>query len=262
MPEGHTLHRLARDHSKLLAGGRVKVSSPQGRFESGAVLLDGKILKSVEAYGKHIYYIFSGSKVLHIHLGLYGKFHLYKSPPPPPRGAVRVRLIGKTHAIDLNGPNQCKVLSSSEFVESKSRIGDDPLRADADPERVWARIHKSKKPIGILLLDQSIIAGIGNIFRAEILFLLQIYPSRPGISVTRVEFDELWKTSVRLLEIGVKYNQIITVPLNDTKKPVRNLSIGERLWIYKKKFCPRCLSQPNSWLLGNRKMYACERCQV
>lgn len=91
MPEGHTIHRMARDHGKWFAGQRLTVASPQGRFESEAQSLNGKVLKTVEAHGKHLYYVFTGGSVLHIHLGLYGKFRLFKNPPPEPRGAVRVQ---------------------------------------------------------------------------------------------------------------------------------------------------------------------------
>jgi endonuclease-8 len=141
-------------------------------------------------------------------------------------------------------------------------LGDDPLRSDADPERVWARVQKSKKPIGQLLLDQSIVAGIGNIYRAEILFLMKIHPSRPSNSLTRDEFDDLWKTSVRLLAIGVKYNRIITVDREETDKPLSRLSTDERLLIYKKDQCPHCNSKTEKWLLGNMQMFACSVCQV
>lgn len=261
MPEGHTVHRLARDHSRWLAGQRLKVTSPQGRFEVESQLLTGKTLRSVEAHGKHLYYTFSDDRVLHIHLGLYGKFRLHKAPPPEPRGAVRVRFVGKDRALDLNGPNQCEILNTEQVIDSKARLGEDPLRSDANPERVWARILKSKKPLGQLLLDQSIIAGIGNIYRAEILFLLRIHPLRPSSLLARTEFDELWKTSVRLLDIGLKYNRIITVRREDTDRPLSRLNSEERVWIFKKDHCPRCASQTQSWLLGNRQMFACSICQ-
>ncbi len=261
MPEGHTVHRLARDHFKWFVGQRLKVSSPQGRFAEGSKLLDGRTLRSVEAHGKHLYYIFSRDHVLHVHLGLYGKFRLHDSPPPEPRGAVRVRFIGKANTLDLNGPNQCVILNSQQVVDSKKKLGEDPLRTDANPERAWARIQKSKKPIGQLLLDQSIIAGIGNIYRAEILFLMHVHPTRPSCSFTHEEFDELWKISVRLLEVGVKYNRIISRSRDVMDKPLSKLTSDERLWIYKKEFCPVCASATQTWLLGNRQMYACEVCQ-
>lgn len=262
MPEGHTVHRLAMDHTKWLGGQRLKVSSPQGRFQAGSQLLSGKSLKSVEAHGKHLYYSFSSELVLHVHLGLYGKFRLHQSPPPEPRGAVRIRFVGNTHTLGLNGPNQCVILSSKQVRDSRSRLGEDPLCPDADPERVWARMQKSKKYVGQLLLDQSIVAGIGNIYRAEILFLLKIHPSRPSCLLTRIEFDDLWKTFIRLLAVGVKYNHITTVNRDETDKPLSRLSFDEQLLIYKKERCPLCQSKTETWLLGNRPMFACSVCQV
>jgi endonuclease-8 len=261
MPEGHTVHRLARDHAKWFAGQRLKISSPQGRFEAESRLLDGTTLRTIEAHGKHLYYVFSRDRILHVHLGLYGKFRRHKSPPPEPRGAVRVRMIGKTDALDLNGPNQCELLDRGGALKSRSKLGEDPLRSDADPERAWGRIHKSKTPIGQLLLDQTIIAGIGNIYRAEILFLLRIHPTRSGCSILRNEFDALWETAVRLLELGVKYDRIITVNQKETGVPLSRLGKEERLWIYKKELCSQCDAETQAWLLGNRQMYACPACQ-
>jgi endonuclease VIII len=262
MPEGHTIHRIARDQMQRLARQRVKVTSPQGRFETESNQLSGKTLKSVEAHGKHLYYFFAGNQVLHVHLGLYGKFRSFEAPPPEPRGAVRVRVVGKEHAFDLVGPNQCEIFTSQQLLESKARLGDDPLRSDANPDRVWARLQKSKKPIGALLLDQSIIAGIGNIYRAEILFLLGIHPNRASCSLDRTTFDHLWRTSVELLEVGVKYNRIITVRRSDAEKPLSRLNPEERLWVYKKPHCARCDGPVESWLLANRPIYACSQCQT
>ena len=100
MPEGHTIHRLARDHQKFFSGQKLIITSPQGRFESEAKKLSGKRLQSVEAHGKHLFYNFAGRSKssptrVHVHLGLYGKFRLHKNPAPEPRGAVRVRMIGE-----------------------------------------------------------------------------------------------------------------------------------------------------------------------
>jgi endonuclease-8 len=262
MPEGHTIHRIARDHAKWFEGQRLTVSSPQGRFKDSAALLNRKTLKQVEAHGKHLYYFFTSKLTLHIHLGLYGKFRLHKTPPPDPRGAVRVRFVGKTHSLDLNGPNQCEILNIEQVAKSKAKLGEDPLRSDADLDRVWSRIQTSKVPIGQLLLDQSIIAGIGNIYRSEILFLLRMHPARISRSLERTEFEDLWQTSIRLLQIGVKYNRIITVVSSDAGKAISKLNKEERLWIYKKEHCSVCSSPTESWSLGNRQIYACTSCQT
>ncbi len=272
MPEGHTVHRIARDHTQTFARQKMIVASPQGRFECQAKKLSGRHLIAAEAFGKHLIYLWGTStrepteeakpaSIMHVHLGLYGKFRFHKNPPPEPRGAVRVRMIGYERAFDLNGPNTCELLSKDDFEKLKNRIGADPLRSDADPELAWLKITKSRKTIGGLLLDQSIIAGIGNIYRAEILFLLGIHPEIKGNELSRETFDTIWTLTVKLLEIGLKYNKIITVQREDVDKPLSRLGRGERLLVYKKTRCTRCGNRIRQWEVAARKMYACEKCQ-
>lgn len=261
MPEGHTIHRLARDHQRDFAGQQVRVSSPQGRFDAGARQLDRKTVKSVEAKGKHLCYEFTGSKWLHIHLGLYGRFQPHSNPPPEPRGAVRLRVVADEKSFDLNGPSKCELIGKRQWIEIENRLGPDPLRND-DPECAWHRISKSRQPIGKLLIDQSVIAGVGNVYRSEVLFLMGIHPERPGNTISREEFGSLWKTLVQLLEIGVKHNRIIIADPKAVGKPRSRMNRLERLLIYKHRFCTRCAGPVTWWELGARKAYACPRCQV
>jgi formamidopyrimidine-DNA glycosylase len=170
MPEGHTIHRAAKDQRPMLKGQVVEVSSPQGRFLESAEVVDGQVCLSVEAYGKHLLYEFANGLTLHIHLGLFGKFKTHKRPSREPVGAVRVRMQSPTHVIDINGPNTCELLNPDERSALINRIGPDVLRKDSDATRAFSRISKSKAPIGLLLMDQSVIAGIGNIYRTEILW--------------------------------------------------------------------------------------------
>jgi len=269
MPEGHTVHRMARDHGKYLGGQSIRLCSPQGRFAAESKRLDRKRLTSVSAHGKHLFYRWVNAKnangratVMHVHLGLYGKFRIHKNPPPPPRGAVRVRMIGDSRTIDLNGPTKCEILTAPQCKTLKERLGVDPLDSNANPELAYLRISKTKKPIGSALLDQSLIAGIGNIYRAEILHLLKIDPEKPGCTLSREQFDEMWQLTVDLFQIGVKQNKIITVDLSSINKPVGRLNKDERLTIYKKENCSRCHSPVKKWTLGARTMYACPQCQV
>ena len=262
MPEGHTIHRLARDQNRDLAGETLTVSSPQGRFAVGAAEIDGQTLVTIEAHGKHLGYFFAAGRVLHIHLGLYGKFHHHKSPPPEPRGAVRLRVIGKQTAFDVNGPNCCELLSPAEWSAIRQRLGPDPLREDADPEQLWNRLQRSRAPIGTLLLNQQMVAGVGNIYRSEVLHLLDIHPDRPGNSLTREQFDSLWELLARLLEIGVKHNRIIIADPADVGKPRSRMTKSERLLVYKKPHCSYCQSPIVSWKLAARKVFACPSCQV
>lgn len=261
MPEGHTLHRIAKDHRRYFMGQRVSIASPQGRFEKEAKLLSSRTIQDVQAYGKHLAYEFSGGKFLHVHLGLYGKFRNYQLPAPEVRGAVRVRLLSATRGFDLNGPNTCEVLAESQLKKLTARIGPDPLRKDSEPELAWKKIQASRSAIGALLLNQAVIAGLGNIYRAEILFLHGIHPDRPSKTLSRHEFEQIWDSATRLLKIGVRYNRIITDERPESGKPLSKLNSDERLLIYKKPVCPRCGSEVVYWELGNRTIYACEHCQ-
>lgn len=257
MPEGHTLHRAARDQRPLLMGHPVGVSSPQGRFAEGAALLDGRQVHAVEAYGKHLLYRFDGELALHIHLGLFGRFRRQRQPGAEPRGAVRVRLVGPTHLIDVNGPTACEVLNPDEVEALLARLGPDPLREDADPERAWARISRSRTALGLLLMDQSVMAGIGNIYRTEILWRQRLHPLRAGRSLAREAFDALWADARALLRLGVERNAIVTVA---HALPARS-RYRERVNIFGKDICPHCQGPVIRLVLATRKAYVCEACQ-
>ncbi len=261
MPEGHTIHRAARDQRKMLAGQVLAVSSPQGRFAAGAARLDGQCCEEVEAYGKHLLYRFDEREALHIHLGLFGKFRTRKrasqEPLPDPRGAVRVRMVSTTHVIDIVGPSTCELLDHAGIERLTSRIGPDVLRTDADPERAFARISKSRAPIGRLIMDQSVMAGIGNIYRTEILWRQGIHPDTPGRALDRETFDRIWDDAAALLTIGVKRNAIITV---DGAAPSRS-RYRERVNIFGKESCPACRGKVRRIEIDKRRAFLCDVCQ-
>lgn len=264
MPEGHTIHRLARDHSRWLAGNTLTVTSPQGRFADGASALNGRRMRRTEAHGKHLFYVFDGDEGelwVHIHLGLFGKFKMFRAPAPAPRDTVRMRLATADRVVQLTGPTACEVLDHHDVQRLRDRLGDDPLRDDADPERVWARFQRTRRAIGAVLLDQSIIAGVGNVYRAELLFLIGVWPELPARDLPRAAFDDLWARTVRLLQLGVKTNRIITTDPAEFGKPPSRLNRGERLWVYKRKTCRRCDTPVQSLKLANRTIYACPLCQ-
>ncbi len=237
------------------------VASPQGRFSDEASKVSGKQLREVTAHGKHLFYHWNRNLIGHIHLGLYGKFRLHKNPPPEPRGAVRVRMIGEKKSFDLNGPNCCELINKKEHDVLRLRLGEDPLRKDASAEKVWQKMQKSRSAIGSLLLNQSVIAGVGNVYRAEILFLLGIHPQMPASEIQRSTFDKLWDLTVELLQIGVKHNRIITAGFTAAGKVPKRLKSTERLNIYKRSSCPSCGSPVKTWQLASRKIYACGMCQ-
>ncbi len=253
MPEGHTIHKLARDLQRDLGGAIVRADSPQGRFEDGAQAIDAETLIRAEAWGKHLFLKFT-SVTIHVHLGLFGRFRRRRTPAPPPRGAVRLRLVGEAWTWDLSGPTACEVLPRGGRASIIERLGADPLRRSADVERAFEKIRSSRRSIGDLLLDQSIVAGIGNVYRAELLFLAGVHPQRPGRDVKPEELQSLWELSVEQLRRGVRLGRIVTVDENAPRR-------GERLWVYKRRTCRRCDGAIRNVTLGGRRLWYCPTCQ-
>lgn len=269
MPEGHTIHRLARDHTRDLAGRPVEVTSPQGRMADAAALVDGLLLARIDPYGKHLFYRFGSPRpeeahTIHVHLGLFGKFRRHRLPAPEPRDTVRMRIVGSEVAVDLTGPTDCRLLTPDEEEGIRARLGPDPILKDSDPERAWAAIRRRRSTIGEALMDQKVMAGVGNVYRAEALFVHGIHPERPCPEVTREEFDALWDTICSMLRQGVKDNRIITLSKEElaaeglTRSRVRS---KEAVHVYKRDECRRCGTSVDRWDLAGRWAYACRECQ-
>jgi len=260
MPEGHKTHYLAREHNQRYAGERLDVSSPQGRFSDGARAVSGRVLESVRAAGKHLFYEFEGNRIVHVHLGRYGSYVEQTSPPEPPQGQVRLRAISPTHTLDLRGPSQCRLIDSEVQKSICDSLGPDPLSGGKKTE-VWSAISASGKPIGGLLLDQSIVAGVGNIFRAEALFETGLDPHIPGNKLSPDQFTRLWKSLVKMMKLGLKHGRIITVTAKEAGKPLKELAGNERFRIYGKMDCPQCGGSIAVDSVASRKMHWCPECQ-
>lgn len=172
-----------------------------------------------------------------------------------------MRIVSETATLDLNGPTQCRVIDVADRDQVLARLGPDPL-AGGSAADVWKNIMSSKQPIGALLLDQAVIAGIGNIFRAEALFEIAMNPEIRGCDLDRKSFDRLWRVLVRMLRIGVKHDQIIAVTAKEAGKPLGKLDKHERLRVYGKTTCSRCGRPIAVVKVAARKLYACLRCQA
>lgn len=267
MPEGHTLHRLASLHRRRFGGRPVAVSSPQRRFAAGADLVDGKVLKRAEALGKHLFHVYGPDLVVHVHLGLYGKFSEQKLPAEDPRGQVRMRMVGETHVADLRGPTACEVVTDAEVDAIRDRLGPDPLRTDSESGKAWARIGRSRTPIATLLMDQAVLAGVGNVYRAELLFRHQIPPMLPGKALGAEQWDEMWVDLVALMKDGVKRGRIDTVrPEHDpavTGRAPRQDRHGGEVYVYRRtgQPCLVCGTPIATTTLAARNLYWCPVCQ-
>eukprot|EP01023_Acetabularia_acetabulum_P068810 TRINITY_DN9824_c0_g1_i3.p1 TRINITY_DN9824_c0_g1~~TRINITY_DN9824_c0_g1_i3.p1 ORF type:complete len:606 (-),score=115.20 TRINITY_DN9824_c0_g1_i3:652-2469(-) len=258
MVEGHQCHRLAFAHRKILVGNSFQASSPNNRFTEGAAAIDGFCLDKIEVHGKNLFYFF-GDTVVHIHFGMSGSFNTVKLQHEP-EARDTTRLVLRNEDIDIVALLSAMTVqygSIHDLYDKKiKQLGPDPLREDADPQRFWDKIKKSKKPIGQLLMDQNCIAGLGNIYRAEVLFKTGIHPEQPGTTVTQQMYHKLWKESVWCLQRGFKVGSILTVdPHEKLGKP------WTRRYIYNQKKCGRCGSDISRWDMATRKVYACLTCQ-
>lgn len=261
MPEGHKTHYLAKQHTDWFAGQKLKVTSPQGRFRQDARKVSGQILESCQAFGKHLFYEFESGRRVHVHLGRYGKYRVLDSPPPVPVGAVRMRLCGEQRTIDLTGPTTCRVINQDIQEEVVAKLGPDPL-AGGSKTKVWSHLSSSSKPIGALLLDQTVLAGVGNIFRAEVLFEVGMHPEQSGDSLSREQFDHFWKSLKRMMKVGLKYGKIVTVQSGETRQRLIDLEGNDRFRIYGHEICPRCEGSIETIEIAARKLYWCPSCQA
>ncbi len=266
MPEGHTIHRIARDHGRLLAGRRIKVSSPQGRFAADAERVDAAVLERIEPVGKHLFYRWSTGEVGHVHLGLFGKYRVqHTDESPEPIGQVRMRLQTEPTAdrtdyvtIDLSGPTACTIDPPSVRRDILARLGPDPIRRGSKPDRMFERIERSNRGIGDLLMDQSVVAGVGNVYRAEALFVTGIHPLRPGVDLDRAELEALWATVQGMLRQGVRDGRIVTVSREDLGiGPRQRILRREATYAYKRDRCLLCGDEIRRIAIANRTCYHC-----
>jgi endonuclease VIII len=266
VPEGHTIHRVARDHGRLLVGWPIRVSSPQGRFAGDAARIDGATLLRIEPHGKHLFYEWSTGDVGHVHLGLFGKFRVQRTlEPPPPVGEVRMRLQtepderrGEWVTIDLSGPTACTVDPPSARDAILARLGPDPIRRGSSPDRMIERMTRSTRSVGDLLMDQSVVSGVGNVFRAEALFVAGIHPLRPGRDCHPEELRALWAIVQGMLRQGVRDGRIVTVSRAELGVgPTVRVPRSEATYVYQRERCLRCGDAIRRITIANRTCYFC-----
>ncbi|WP_336991429.1 Fpg/Nei family DNA glycosylase [Leucobacter sp. VD1] len=335
MPEGHSVHRIARQFGVNFVGTAPEVTSPQGRFSQGAALLSGREMIDARAVGKQMFLEFEGGHWLRVHLGIYGAWdfagdvavdpsiQIHASPfgrgkfgqtgmagvadgpvdsagedsvtsigaprrsrvahvrmaerdkaeavngtfPPDPVGQVRVRLLTDTVCADLRGPTACEVLTPAEVDAVIQKLGPDPANANtpAERDRFVTRARKKKTPIGLVLMDQSIVAGIGNVYRAEMLFRARLNPHTPANTLDPVVLEDLWDDWAKLLDIGITVGQMITIDGLGGERYQRALAErDERHWVYKLEGtpCKRCGTNIVLEEFGARKLYWCPGCQL
>jgi len=331
MPEGHSVHRIARQFERNIVGREVAASSPQGRFAEGAAVIDGRESVEVRAVGKQMFLAFDGDVWLRVHLGMYGawdfageievdptiasangrmgqtnqrgtdldvvfddagenslssigaprrtRVHVRMSEqtrglesagddqwPPPVVGQVRLRLLTAVTSADLRGPTACELQTPDEVQATIAKLGPDPLVDDLGEgeERFVTTVRRKPTPIGLLLMDQSVVSGIGNVYRAELLYRALLDPHTPGKLVPEEVVRELWRDWARLLVIGVETGQMMTMDDLDPEAYRRAMaSRDDRHWVYHRAGlpCRVCGTEIVLEEMGARKLYLCPSCQ-
>lgn len=267
MPEGHVIHHLADVIEDHFARRVVSVSSPQGRFSEAAAQIDGSRLVGAEAVGKHLFIRFSVERWVHVHLGIYGRFTFGDSPAPEPVGQIRMRMVSRNSWADLRGASRCELIDAGQKADAEAGLGDDPLDSDATGERAWERIHRSRAPIATLLMDQSIVSGVGNIFRAEVLFRTRTDPFREGRSLDRPEWDTIWTDLVALMRNAYEVGHIDSVDEEHTPEAMgrepRVDRHGGEVYVYRRtgQPCLVCGTPVRSIELAGRNLFWCPTCQ-
>jgi endonuclease-8/formamidopyrimidine-DNA glycosylase len=295
VPEGHSVHRLARQFQDVFGGQRLEVSSPQGRFVAGASLLTGHTLEEATAHGKQFFLRFDHGLFLHVHLGLYGAWSFggdstftgsssigaprrigeresgsgadggdYAGPPEPV-GAVRVRLVSKHGWADLRGATTCAAITAAEAEAVLARLGPDPLQnRPGDREEFIARLRRRKTAVALLLMDQSVLAGVGNIYRAEVLFRQAVAPWTPGTGIDVETAGRLWDDTVATMSDGVRDGRIVTTPPSLWTGGGVLAPDADAHFVYKREGmpCRACGTLVGVTEIGARRLYWCPGCQV
>jgi formamidopyrimidine-DNA glycosylase len=258
----------------------VRSSSPTGAFPE-ALGLDGARLLGAEAFGKNLLVGFGGEATVHVHLGMSGLFSVRRhrralgpdgwprTEPPFPK-ATAWRLLTPDFVADLSAPTTCQLLDEAGIDALLARLGPDPLRPDSDPESAFRRVRASGRPIGTLLTDQRVVAGIGNVYRAEILFRMRLSPFRPGREVPDGLLERLWDDAAQLLALGADAGWIVTHPAQ-VEEAAAYLERGERVPRRAKRYyvygragrpCLVCGTPVEAQRLGLQRIFWCPACQA
>ena len=261
MPEGDTVWRAARGLNAALAG-RVLTRTDIRVPKFAAADLTGQTVTDVVSRGKHLL-IRVGEPdtgwIIHSHLKMEGLWHVYSRGEKWRRPAFKARCILETDTHQAVGFELgfLRILPRSREEDAVGYLGPDLLGPDWDPAEALRRLRSvPERPIGLALLDQRNLAGLGNIYRCELCFLAGVHPLTPVAQVP--DLPRLVDLSKRLLEANKNRSRRITT----------GNAGGDPLWVYNRETrgCLRCGSQVAHQLVGDnelelRDLYFCPRCQ-
>ena len=257
MPEGDTILRAARTLSRALQGGQLL------SFRSPLIVADlaGRTVERVNARGKHLLIHFDDGRALHSHMRMTGSWHLYRPGErwqKPERLARAVLETKDFVAVCFNAP-LVELLSEAEVARhpALSRLGRDLLRPEFEAAAAAARLReRGSTPIGEALLDQTALAGIGNIYKSETLFVCRVNPFIPVARVSPRDLDRVVAQARSLMSASVE----------GTSRRTRERPGGPRYWVYRRSGqpCFVCGGPIRMRRQGDagRSTYWCPRCQA
>jgi endonuclease-8 len=266
MPEGDTLARAAATLHAALAGQVVTAFTAQLAPVASAAEtcgLGGRVVERVVARGKHLIVMFSGGVLLRSHLRMHGSWHLYRPGERWRRSPSRMRLRLDTAAwsavaFDVYDA-ELVAAETLEGVRTLAALGPDLARPDVDLAAAASRLHAAgARPIAEALLDQRIVAGLGNVYRSEVLFLARQSPFVAAGAIDRSAIDALVRISADLLRVNVARPR-------GGRVTTGRRAPGEALWVYRRGGlpCRRCGTAVQSAATpeSGRRIYWCPRCQ-
>lgn len=264
MAEGHAVARWG-DALRELVGERVEVIHVPPRWRERAERITGAQLTLVQTHGKHLVLHFSSGWVVHTHAMQYGSWQVGPKGQTLRKEARFARLRLTTPGYEVvffHGPVM-EVLSLEELAahERFHSLGPDLLHEGFSPSGLLAAVQaQGDREIGDVVLDQRIVAGIGNIYKSEGLFLAAVDPRRPAKSVTAEELASLFEELIPLMQAGrYVYGMTVTLP------PDLRLEPWMRNWVYRRRGqpCFVCATPIEMMRQGEfqRTTYFCPHCQ-
>jgi endonuclease-8 len=274
MPEGDAIFRSARTLHRVLAGHTVT------RFETAYAHLDrvdvdtpiaGRIVERCEAAGKHLLIVFSGDLILRTHMRMNGSWHVYRHGERWWRGpqAMRVRIdTADWVAVAFDVP-VAEFVTPRELATTDpvAKLGPDLLKPEFDRAEAVRRIVASgARPIAMTLLDQRIVAGIGNVYKSEVLFLAGVHPETPSSAVPAAALEGMMDIARGLLKDNVVEGTAAAIQtFRNLRQTNRAADHDQNLWVYGRrgKPCRQCGAPIEMRKMGieARPSFWCPRCQ-
>jgi len=274
MPEGDTIFRAARTLNRALAGKVVtgfESNLPKlSRVDSDSGIA-GRSIREVKAKGKWIIMQFSEDLVLLTHMLMSGSWHIYRPGEPWQRRRIDMRIVVKTDeiwAVAFNVPiAEFHTADTLRRREGFRSLGQDVLSADFDSSQSVARLRDlAQLEVGEALLNQSLMAGLGNVFKSEICFACRVNPFRKIAELKLEEVECLVRTARKFLLANVTAtsgNQMVTY--TGLRRTTGRANNSERLWVYGRRNepCHRCGTAIESHKQGTeaRTSFWCPHCQ-